>query len=154
MSTCVGISRRTAAHKLQQEHATCAAICPEDITQPLADQLLLLLLMMLALSPDNDGGPLKQNTVFYLPKVSRTLKDTYGRNWPGNPAEAEGNMYTKCWDSSKEIIVRMIDTCPCTQVRRGRGRGDYGICYSSSSTVGSGVHGSCVHERHVLVLGW
>jgi hypothetical protein len=67
-------------------------------------------------APDNDGGPLKQNTVFYLPKVSRTLRDTYGRSWPGNPAEAEGNMYTKCWNSSQEIIVRMIDTCPCTQV--------------------------------------
>uniref|UniRef100_A0A383WGT9 Expansin-like EG45 domain-containing protein n=1 Tax=Tetradesmus obliquus TaxID=3088 RepID=A0A383WGT9_TETOB len=67
---------------------------------------------------NNDGGPLKQNTVFYLPKVSeaRSLKDTYGRTWPGNPAEAEGNMFTKCWNSSQEVTVRMIDTCPCTQV--------------------------------------
>jgi hypothetical protein len=133
---------------LQQEHATCAALWPQDITQPLPDQLLLLLLLMLALSPDNDGGPLKQNTVFYLPKVSRTLKDTYGRNWPGNPAEAEGNMYTKCWDSSKEIIVRMIDTCPCTQVRRCSCSDKCRTCHSSSR-FGSCSHGHRVHERHL-----
>jgi hypothetical protein len=83
--------------------------------------------------PDNDGDPLKQNTVFYLPKVSRTLKDTSGRNWPGNPAEAEGNMYTKCWDSSKEIIVRMIDTCPCTQVGHGSSRAESCSTHSSAS---------------------
>eukprot|EP00882_Tetradesmus_deserticola_P029331 GHRQ01032846.1.p1 GENE.GHRQ01032846.1~~GHRQ01032846.1.p1 ORF type:complete len:418 (+),score=138.10 GHRQ01032846.1:407-1660(+) len=65
---------------------------------------------------DNDGGPLKKDAIFYLPKVSRTLKDTYGRKWPGNPAEAAGELYTKCWNSSREITVRITDTCPCTQV--------------------------------------
>ncbi len=34
----------------------------------------------------------------------------------GNTAEAQGEEYTKCYDDSQTLIVRIIDCCPCTQV--------------------------------------
>lgn len=125
---------------------------------------------------DNGGKPLNiTSELIYLPSVSRTLRDTQGRAWPGNAAEEEGMIETRCWcvslltrvhvcatytpahgvpcsrstshamqpsahtfdlpntqptsstgtanntrhrnnDSSCEVVVRVIDTCPCKQV--------------------------------------
>eukprot|EP00879_Flechtneria_rotunda_P010503 GHRR01010979.1.p1 GENE.GHRR01010979.1~~GHRR01010979.1.p1 ORF type:complete len:225 (+),score=48.71 GHRR01010979.1:210-884(+) len=71
---------------------------------------------------NNNGDPVSLNAtadqggLLYLPSISRTLTDTYGRTFPGNPAEAQGELYVQCYDPNRQIIVRIIDTCPCTQV--------------------------------------
>jgi hypothetical protein len=81
--------------------------------------LLLLLPLcpnLLLKTPDNDGNPRRTNTFFYLSNVTNALTDTAGRPWPGNSAEAEGLLFTRCQEPRKELIVRMIDTCPCKQV--------------------------------------
>ena len=43
------------------------------------------------------------------------------RPFPGNPAEAQGEQQVIC-DPSKTLVVRIADSCPCTQVGSGLGR--------------------------------
>jgi hypothetical protein len=47
---------------------------------------------------------------------NRTILDTKNRSFPGNPNEGSWQLYTKCYDSSRQIAVRIIDSCNCVQV--------------------------------------
>ena len=51
-----------------------------------------------------------------------------GRPWPGNPEEAEGLQETRCYDDGRSLRVRVVDSCPCTQVCAGGGRECVGVC--------------------------
>lgn len=53
----------------------------------------------------------------YLPALNPNVTDTEGRPFPGNPAEPQGEEFVQCYDENKTLIVRVIDSCPCTQVR-------------------------------------
>lgn len=80
--------------------------------------LLLLLLYPTSLPPpDNHGNPRRIDSFFYLSNVTTTLPDSSGRLWPGNTAEPQGLLYTRCQTPAKELTVRVMDTCPCKQVR-------------------------------------
>ncbi|WIA32859.1 hypothetical protein OEZ86_006034 [Tetradesmus obliquus] len=65
---------------------------------------------------DNDGNPRRIDSFFYLSNVTTTLPDSSGRLWPGNTAEPQGLLYTRCQTPAKELTVRVMDTCPCKQV--------------------------------------
>lgn len=62
---------------------------------------------------DNDGSPLSLNSTdfIYLPSVAPRLTDTQGRGWPGNPAEAAGQLQTQCYDENKVHVQQGLDTC-------------------------------------------
>ena len=38
------------------------------------------------------------------------------RSWPGNPTGGDNVLSTQCWDPSKVVRVRIVDSCPCKQV--------------------------------------
>jgi hypothetical protein len=38
------------------------------------------------------------------------------RRFPGNPGDPQGTLSVICNDPSKTLRVRIIDSCPCTQV--------------------------------------
>ncbi|KAJ9517598.1 hypothetical protein QJQ45_025065 [Haematococcus lacustris] len=80
---------------------------------------------------DNTGSPMRLeifpngtiNAVGYyqvdgsrLPAIRAAIRDSQGRSYAGNPAAPEGRSYTQCHDSDKTVRVRVIDSCPCTQV--------------------------------------
>lgn len=52
----------------------------------------------------------------YLPSITYA-KDTKGRSFPGNPAEDEGKQVVQCNPDGGSTIVRIVDSCPCKQVR-------------------------------------
>eukprot|EP00775_Hariotina_reticulata_P007587 gene7587-7792_t len=47
---------------------------------------------------------------------TKSILDTKNRSFPGNPNEGSGQLYTKCYDTNKQIAVRIIDSCNCVQV--------------------------------------
>lgn len=77
---------------------------------------------------DNERKPIKIIKGFYegdkfrpyLPAINPNVTDSRGRPFPGNKAEAAGEQAVVC-ASNKSLRVRIIDSCPCTQVRLHRG---------------------------------
>jgi hypothetical protein len=72
---------------------------------------------------DNQGQPLNiVNGLYegdrfrpYLPAINPNVTDSRGRPFPGNAAEAAGQQAVVC-SSDGSVRVRIIDSCPCTQV--------------------------------------
>ncbi|KIZ03007.1 hypothetical protein MNEG_4950 [Monoraphidium neglectum] len=54
----------------------------------------------------------------YLAAINPNVTDSQGRRvpYPGNPAEARGEMEVTCTDPSRTLLIRIADSCPCTQV--------------------------------------
>ncbi|KAL6764674.1 hypothetical protein V8C86DRAFT_2468022 [Haematococcus lacustris] len=52
----------------------------------------------------------------YLPSINPNVTDENGRPFPGNPGEADNQIVVQCYDEAKSLRVRVIDSCPCTQV--------------------------------------
>ncbi len=59
-----------------------------------------------------DDQPIPISETYY-PPAHASAPDSYGRQFPGNPAEKDGQIYIKCWDKQKSIKVKIIDICPC-----------------------------------------
>jgi hypothetical protein len=80
-----------------------------------------------ALHADNQGKPIKLIKGFYegdrfrpyLPAINPNVTDSAGRPFPGNTAEAAGQQSVVC-SSNSTLRVRIIDSCPCKQVRQSR----------------------------------
>ncbi|KAI8476465.1 MAG: hypothetical protein J3K34DRAFT_455778 [Monoraphidium minutum] len=52
----------------------------------------------------------------YLATINPNVTDSQGRPFPGNPAEARGEQEVICANPSRTLLVRIADSCPCTQV--------------------------------------
>lgn len=57
-----------------------------------------------------------------VPPLNRhgSADDTFGRSFPGNPAESEGHVYVKCWQPNKSVRVHVVDICPCWYSPKGQ----------------------------------
>ena len=51
-----------------------------------------------------------------LQTIAPNTPDDFGRLFPGNPAKADNENFVQCWNNtgSSSILVKIIDTCPCT----------------------------------------
>jgi len=58
--------------------------------------------------------PVKSSNGYNLQAIAPDTKDTQGRSFPGNPAQAENENFVKCWNDTDSIFVTITDTCPCT----------------------------------------
>jgi hypothetical protein len=84
--------------------------------------------LLCRLPADNEGQPLDIINGFYqgdrfrpyLPAINPNVTDSAGRPFPGNTAEAAGQQAVVC-SSNGTVRVRIIDSCPCTQVSTHRG---------------------------------
>ncbi|KAK9817073.1 hypothetical protein WJX72_009058 [[Myrmecia] bisecta] len=65
----------------------------------------------------------------YLAGVNSTVKDTYGRSYPGNAAEAQGFNDVDCWNAS--TVVHIVDNCPAFQNKSG-GLNQQQVCNSDT----------------------
>ena len=68
------------------------------------------------------GGPLSpaQGGRSHLPLPPPPPLPTHTpRSWPGNPTGGDNVLSTQCWDPSKVVRVRIVDSCPCKQVGLG-----------------------------------
>ena len=52
---------------------------------------------------------------YYLATVDDTVKDDYGRSFPGNSAFDQGEQNVQCWGDNS-VFVHIIDSCPAFQV--------------------------------------
>lgn len=59
-----------------------------------------------------------------LEAIDPTVTDTQGRPYPGNPLFDQGQQISQCYDENEVHLIRITDSCPCTQV--GSGRQDQG----------------------------
>lgn len=75
------------------------------------------------LVPGNGTTPIPISQFFYQASVNTTIKDDFGRSYPGNSAEAQGLQNVTCYrnpDGSKpSVVVHIIDTCPAYQLKNG-----------------------------------
>ncbi|KAG2488344.1 hypothetical protein HYH03_013034 [Edaphochlamys debaryana] len=77
---------------------------------------------------------------YYYPEHGSAV-DTYGREFPGNPAEKDGYIYVKCWDPKASIRVHVIDICPCWYSPKGQEPYEQpSCCYKNSTNPRSGQH--------------
>lgn len=71
------------------------------------------------------GPPVSPNRTFegdrFRPELESiaTPKDTLGREYPGNPLRAQNRMLAKCYNENEVHLIRITDSCPCTQVGCG-----------------------------------
>lgn len=70
---------------------------------------------------------------YYFPAYGNAV-DTQGRSFPGNPAEKDGYVYTKCWDNKKTVRVHVIDVCPCWYEPKGMEPYEQPSCCNKNST--------------------
>ena len=54
-----------------------------------------------------------------MPSVRKDVNDSYGRTFPGNPAESKGKQWVQCWDKDVSSIVKIVDNCPTAQAGAG-----------------------------------
>ena len=59
----------------------------------------------------NDMRPKPMTDLMYMPAINGSVTDTFGRRFPGNPAEKDNQQYVKCWNNGSSI-VRIVDDCP------------------------------------------
>lgn len=79
-------------------------------------------------STDNQGAPIKianssaglafEGDKFrpVLDAIDASVKDTQGRSWPGNSLNSSNEMQPRCWNTEEVHLIRITDSCPCTQV--------------------------------------
>lgn len=51
-----------------------------------------------------------------LEAIDPTVTDTQGRPYPGNPLLDQGQQISECYDENEVHLIRITDSCPCTQV--------------------------------------
>jgi hypothetical protein len=97
-----------------------------------------------------------------LEAIDATVTDTQGRPYPGNPLLAQGQQISQCYDENEVHLIRITDSCPCTQVgahahghAQAAASPDLGIgervkmtCRLHSATwrFDGGRCGCCIHE--------
>ena len=65
------------------------------------------------------GAPLQD--FYYLAGVNSTVKDSYGRSFPGNPLESVNEQFVRCWNATDNngttpsVTVHIVDNCPAVQ---------------------------------------
>ncbi|KAG1671486.1 hypothetical protein FOA52_003144 [Chlamydomonas sp. UWO 241] len=91
-----------------------------------------------------NGDPMRP----YLANISEGVRDSNGREWPGNSAEANGRLSVKCWDAGKVIRVAIADSCPCTQVLKD---GDPGVKPGGETRT---QQWCCGNEQHFDLSYW
>ena len=58
---------------------------------------------------------------YYLAGVNSTVKDIYGRSFPGNPLESVNQQFVRCWNATDNngttpsVTVHIVDNCPAVQ---------------------------------------
>jgi hypothetical protein len=52
-----------------------------------------------------------------LPFPTLHLSFSIRRPWPGNPLESQGEQQVICNRGNTTLVIRIADSCPCTQVR-------------------------------------
>lgn len=89
---------------------------------------LLCLLLRCPLLPDNQGTPIKLENSSVGPAfegdkfrpeletINASVKDTQGRAYPGNPLRSRSEVLAKCYSTEEVHLIRITDSCPCTQV--------------------------------------
>jgi hypothetical protein len=81
-----------------------------------------------AAAADNQGQPIKLvNGTFEgdkfrpeLEGINAAVRDTQGRAYPGNSRRAQGEVLPKCYNEEDIHLIRITDSCPCTQVGEDR----------------------------------
>lgn len=78
------------------------------------------------LAADNQGQPIQlKNHSFEgdkfrpeLEYIDATVRDTQGRPYPSNPLKDQGQVLAECYNEDEVHLIRITDSCPCTQVRQ------------------------------------
>lgn len=78
---------------------------------------------------DNQGTPIKISKASdgqlafegdkfrpILEEIDATVKDTKGRSYPGNALRNASEMISQCYNENEVHLIRITDSCPCTQV--------------------------------------
>lgn len=74
------------------------------------------------------GAPLNISKLYYMAGVDASVKDTYGRSFPGNAREKDWLQAVKCWNDSSSIFVRVGDSCPCQQKKGNKTEPQFMCC--------------------------
>jgi hypothetical protein len=101
---------------------------------------------------DNQGQPIQlRNHSFEgdkfrpeLEYIDATVRDTQGRPYPGNTLRDQGQVIAQCYNEDEVHLIRITDSCPCTQVRSA--------CIAGLRQAGpaEGVH--CLQARLLCVM--
>lgn len=63
----------------------------------------------------NNTTPVSIEDFYYLATVDDTVKDDFGRSFPGNSAFNQSEQSVQCWGDNS-VFVHTIDSCPAFQV--------------------------------------